>query len=131
MSKLILFQITEELTGTTDQALQEIKLNEYNDEVNKLWEKLMANEVQIVDQLEETIKEFERNMSDMVNDFVEHMQGIFGQQRDLENIQFEKLQELCMIILEKVMKNEVADDFPDDLRDVSRYKKSILVFKLK
>jgi hypothetical protein len=116
------------LTGTTDQALQEIKLNEYNDEVNKLWEKLMANEVQIVDQLEETIKEFERNVSDMVNDFVEHMQGIFGQQRDLENIQFEKLQELCMIILEKVMKNEVADDFPDDLRDVSRFKKIIFSF---
>ena len=89
----------------------------------------MANEVQIVDQLEETIKEFERNMSDMVNDFVEHVQGLFGQQRDIENIQFEKLQELCMLTLEKVMKNEISDDFPDDLRDVRLFlKQSTLLF---
>lgn len=81
----------------------------------------MANEVQIVDQLEETIKDFERNMSDMVSNFVEHMQGLFGQLRDLENIQFEKLQELCIITLEKVIKNEISDDFPEELRDVSIY----------
>ena len=57
-------------------------------------------------------------MSEMVNNFVEQIQGYFSQLRDLENIQFERLQELCLSTLEKVLKGEVNDDFPDDLRDV-------------
>ena len=57
-------------------------------------------------------------MSDLVNNFVEQMQGLFSQLRDLENIQFERLQELCIITLEKVMKGEVPEDFPEDLRDL-------------
>jgi len=70
--------------------------------------------------LKEIIKDFERNLSDLVNNFVEQIQGLFSQLRDLENIQFERLQELCLGTLEKVLKGEVADDFPDDLRDVIR-----------
>ena len=66
----------------------------------------------------EIIKDFERNLSDLVNNFVEQIQGLFSQLRDLENIQFERIQELCLSTLEKVLKGEVADDFPDDLRDV-------------
>lgn len=112
-------RITDELSASSEQGMQEVKLNEYNDEVNKLWEKLMMFEVQIVDQLEETIRDFERNMGDMVNNFVETMQGYFAQIRDLENIQFEKLQELSILTLERVIKNEVNDEFPEDLRDVS------------
>lgn len=115
----LFFQITEELNNSAlDQAMQEAKLSEYNDEVNKLWDKLMSLEVQVVDQLEEIIKDFERNLNDMVNNFVEQIQGLFSQLRDLENIQFEKLQELCLSTLERVIKGEVPDDFPDDLRDV-------------
>jgi hypothetical protein len=57
-------------------------------------------------------------MSEMVNNFVEQIQGLFSQIRDLENIQFERLQEMCLSTLEKVIKGEVADEFPDDLRDV-------------
>ncbi len=68
--------------------------------------------------IKEIIKDFERNLSDLVNNFVEQIQGLFSQLRDLENIQFERLQELCLGTLEKVLKGEVADDFPDDLRDV-------------
>ena len=120
------------------EKLQEAKLNEYNEEVMKLWDKLMSLEVLVVDQLEvwtkfnhdveylflinlfkkEIIKDFERNLSDLVNNFVEQIQGLFSQLRDLENIQFERLQELCLSTLEKVLKGEVTDDFPDDLRDV-------------
>ena len=59
-------------------------------------------------------------MSDLVNNFVEQMRGYFAQLRDLENIQFERLQELCIVTLEKVMKNEMPEDFAEDLRDVRR-----------
>lgn len=34
------------------EKLQEAKLNEYNEEVMKLWDKLMSLEVLVVDQLE-------------------------------------------------------------------------------
>jgi hypothetical protein len=40
------------LNNSSDQSIQEAKLNEYNDEVTKLWEKLMSLEVLVVDQLE-------------------------------------------------------------------------------
>ena len=45
-------QIIEELTNTQEQSIQESKLNEYGEEVNKLWEKLMYLEVAVVDQIE-------------------------------------------------------------------------------
>lgn len=45
-------QVTDELKNTSDQVAQEAKLNEYNSEVTKLWEKLMSLEVQVADQLE-------------------------------------------------------------------------------
>lgn len=110
--------IIDELNESQEQSIQEAKLSEYNEEVTKLWEKLMSLEVLVVDQLEEIIKDFERNMSEMVNNFVEQIQGLFSQIRDLENIQFERLQEICLSTLEKVIKGEIQDDFPDDLRDL-------------
>lgn len=122
-------KITDELnilSNGAEQASQEAKLNEYTDEVTKLWDKLMSLEVLVVDQLEEIIKDFERNLSDFVNNFVEQIQGLYAQLRDLENIQFERLQELCLGTLEKVLKGEVTDDFPDDLRDLFLDKDTIV-----
>jgi len=114
-----------------DETNQEQKLNEYGEEVNKLWEKLMYLEVVIVDQIESITSEFERNMSELVTNFVETIQGFFSQIRDLENIQFERLQELCLTMLEKVLKGEVPEDFSDDLKDVtnltSLFNKSIMI----
>jgi predicted transcriptional regulator len=57
-------------------------------------------------------------MSELVNNFVEQIQGLFSQVRELENVQFERLQEICLTTLEKVIKGEVPDEFSDDLRDV-------------
>lgn len=57
-------------------------------------------------------------MSELVTNFVEQIQGYFSQIRDLENVQFERLQELCLTMLEKVVKGEVPEDFSDDLKDV-------------
>lgn len=57
-------------------------------------------------------------MSELVTNFVEQIQGFFSQIRDLENIQFERLQELCLTMLEKVVKGEVPEDFSDELKDV-------------
>ena len=37
----------------------------------------MGLEMQLVDQLEETIKDFERNIADMMSQFVETVQGLY------------------------------------------------------
>uniref|UniRef100_A0A8D0BYG9 Dynein regulatory complex subunit 3 n=1 Tax=Salvator merianae TaxID=96440 RepID=A0A8D0BYG9_SALMN len=53
------------------------KLSEYNADIAKLVETLMSLEMQLVEQLEEVIKDFERNILDMVSTFIENEQGLY------------------------------------------------------
>uniref|UniRef100_H2Z571 Dynein regulatory complex subunit 3 n=1 Tax=Ciona savignyi TaxID=51511 RepID=H2Z571_CIOSA len=109
-------KLFSELLVTSDAVDQEQKMNEYHEDVNAIWDVLMGFEMQLVDQLEETIKDFERNMTDMTSQLVEYIQGLITQLRDLENAHNEKLLEMCMSVLEKVVKNEMDEELPDDLR---------------
>ena len=68
---------------------------------------------------QEAIKDFERNLADMVSGFIEHIQGLVAQCREFENQHNEKMLEIAIITLEKVVKNELDDEIPDDLREVS------------
>ena len=47
------------------------------------------------------------------------------QLRDLENAHNEKVSDMCVVTLEKLMKNEMEEDLPDDLRMVSSTGKEI------
>ena len=58
-------------------------------------------------------------MADMVGSFIETVQGHTTTMRDLENNHHQKLEEIAISTLEKVVKNELDDEVPDDLRDVS------------
>ena len=40
------------------------------------------------------------------------------QMRELEQVHNEKLQDIAVSTLEKIMKNELADELPDDVRMV-------------
>ena len=51
--------------------------NEYNAKVCELWDTLMGYEMRLVDQLEETINNFERNLADLIATFTEHIQGLY------------------------------------------------------
>ena len=57
-------------------------------------------------------------MSDLGASFMENIQGLMAQCRDLENQHHEKLMEMSIFTLEKVVKNELDDDIPDDLKEV-------------
>ncbi|XP_066292825.1 dynein regulatory complex subunit 3-like [Branchiostoma lanceolatum] len=105
-----------ELAQSSDQGHIDTSLEQHNKEIDKLWDSLMALEMQLVDQLEDTIKEFERNMADMVSTFVENVQALISQCRDLENTHNEKLLEVAIVTLEKMVKNELDDELPDDVR---------------
>ncbi|KAK6312234.1 hypothetical protein J4Q44_G00178980 [Coregonus suidteri] len=104
----------------TDTRLLEAQLNHCREEINQLCDSLMTQELQLVDQLEDIIKYFERNISDMVAGLKEYILyyliPTFAQCRDLENHHHEKLLEIAVTTLERVAKNELEEDMPDDVR---------------
>ncbi|XP_015264753.1 PREDICTED: leucine-rich repeat-containing protein 48 [Gekko japonicus] len=100
----------------SETEVLEARLQEYNDGITKLSETLMTMEMQLVDQLEEVIKDFERNISDLVSIFIENEQGLMAQCRDLENHHHEKLLEIAINTLEKIVKSELEEEIPDDVR---------------
>ncbi|XP_005092481.1 dynein regulatory complex subunit 3 isoform X2 [Aplysia californica] len=109
-------QVFIELQHMTDVKMVESKVQEYNNLVTGLWDKLMGLELQLVDQLEEVIKDFERNMQDLVSVFLENVQAYLTQAREHENAHNEKMLECASSTLEKAAKNELDEDMPDDLK---------------
>ncbi|KPP79748.1 leucine-rich repeat-containing protein 48-like [Scleropages formosus] len=96
---------------TTDPKLLEAQQKQHLDETCQLRDKLMILELQLVDQLEEIIKDFERNITDMVGGFIESL--TFAQCRDLENNHNERLQEIAVAALDKAAANELEEDMPE------------------
>ncbi|XP_062308146.1 dynein regulatory complex subunit 3 isoform X1 [Osmerus eperlanus] len=105
-----------EMQQATDMHLLEAQVMHCSEAISLLCDSLMTLELQLVDQLEDIIKDFERNITDMVAGFVEIVQGIFAQCRDLENHHHEKLLEIAVATLERVAKNELEEDMPYDVR---------------
>ncbi|XP_045149238.1 dynein regulatory complex subunit 3 [Echinops telfairi] len=94
----------------------EMKIVECGENITQLFNELMSLEMQLVEQLEETINMFERNIIDLVGLFIENVQGLMAQCRDLENHHHEKLLEIAINTLEKIVKGEFDEDLPDDVR---------------
>jgi hypothetical protein len=111
-------QIWQKLTETTDQSTADVLITEYHQNVNELWDTLMNFEMQLVEQLEDAIKEFERNMSDLVSTFTENIQALITQCRELENQHHERLLELSVNVLDKVIKSELDDEIADELNEL-------------
>ncbi|XP_077413709.1 dynein regulatory complex subunit 3 isoform X2 [Vanacampus margaritifer] len=85
-------------------------------EINVLCYNLMAVEFQLYSYLEETIKKFDNNISEMTGSFSETAQGIFVQCRELEDSHHQKVTKIAVTTLEVVAKGEAEDDLPDDVR---------------
>ena len=111
-------KVFDELQVETDPKLFETRLEVFRDEISKLWDALMSYEIQLVDQLDETIKDFERNIQDLTSSFIENVQALASQLRDLENQHNEKMLELGIVTLEKALKNELDADIPESLKDL-------------
>uniref|UniRef100_A0A8C0QRE7 Dynein regulatory complex subunit 3 n=1 Tax=Chelonoidis abingdonii TaxID=106734 RepID=A0A8C0QRE7_CHEAB len=62
--------------------------------------------------VKEIIKDFERNIADQVSTFIENVQGIYP----FENHHHEKLLEIAITTLEKIVKSEFDEEMPDDVR---------------
>ncbi|XP_059509953.1 dynein regulatory complex subunit 3 isoform X2 [Stegostoma tigrinum] len=105
-----------EIQHTNDSQLLEIMIREFRIEVDQLWNKLMNLEMQLVDQLEETMINFERNISEIVTSYVENVQALIAQCRDLENRHNENILEIAMSSYDKMGKNEGEEEMPEELR---------------
>lgn len=54
----------------------------------------------------------------MVSNFTESMRGNFSQIRELQAYFNESIVGLCTATVERIMKGELEDEFPDDTREV-------------
>lgn len=106
----------QELAQITDPKVIEQRVGDYNTVVTELWDKLMGYEMQLVDQLEEVIQNFERNMQDLVSIFFESLQGFLAQCRDIENMNNERMMEISQVTLDKVVKSEIDEEISEELR---------------
>ena len=109
-------RVLQELTQISDQRVLEQQISDYNKVISELWDKLMGYELQLVDQLEEVVKDFERNLQDMVSMFIESIMAFMSQARDLENTHHEKLSEIALPTVDKLAKNELDDEISEDVR---------------
>ncbi|KAJ1564306.1 Dynein regulatory complex subunit 3 [Cladochytrium tenue] len=103
-----------------DETLKELK-----DKTSLLSDFMMGLEMQLVEQFEETTKEFERNYTELCSGVNEHGQACFARLRELENEHHEKFTECVMQTYERFAKGEL-DDLDDDLRDVLGDKDSLV-----
>ncbi|XP_018414092.1 PREDICTED: dynein regulatory complex subunit 3 [Nanorana parkeri] len=109
-------ELFDELSQITDQQIVDTKTLQYSQDVTQLMDSLLTLELQLVDQLEEIIKEYERNISELVSTFLETVQGLMAQIRDLENHHHEKLLEFSINMLERVLKGEMDEEMSDEVR---------------
>eukprot|EP00064_Thunnus_orientalis_P002945 superscaffoldBa00000232_g2953 len=94
----------EELQHLSEPELLKVKVTQCNDEIDLLCNNLMELDFQLVSQLEDIIKKLDTNISDMVVIF------------NLEDDYNEKVREIAVATLEKVAKDKLEEDMPDDVR---------------
>ncbi|XP_022608371.1 dynein regulatory complex subunit 3 [Seriola dumerili] len=115
-----------ELQQLSDPDVVKVKISHYNDEISKLSNSLMSLEFQMVSQLEDIIKKLDINISEMVANFSETIQGMFAQCRDLEDNYNQNVRKIAVATLEKVAKDDLDDDIPDDVRSLFTDKDTVM-----
>lgn len=76
----------------------------------------MEIEVTLNEKIDETIKEFERYFSDMCASFLEYTSGQYTKIREIQALHNERMQEDSQVQLERFIKNDVPDDFSEEVR---------------
>nr|XP_057905016.1 dynein regulatory complex subunit 3 [Doryrhamphus excisus]XP_057905017.1 dynein regulatory complex subunit 3 [Doryrhamphus excisus]XP_057905018.1 dynein regulatory complex subunit 3 [Doryrhamphus excisus] len=109
-------QRIEELQELSDEKERKSKVDACHGEIKLLCYNLMTVEFQLYSHMEETIRKFDGNISEMTASFSETAQGIFVQCRDLEDSHHKNIQQIANTTLEMVAKGESEDDLPDDVR---------------
>ncbi|KAG8433350.1 hypothetical protein GDO86_017579 [Hymenochirus boettgeri] len=108
-------EILNELSQISDQEILDSKTMQYSEDINQLMDLLMMLELQLVEQTE-VIHTYSAAVSVVTIDVSLTSSLTMAQIRDLENHHHEKLLEISVNILEKVLKGEMDEEITDDLR---------------
>lgn len=96
-----------------DEALRELR-----DLTHALSDYLMGQEMIIIEQFEDVLKEFERNYIELCNSITENGTSTFARLRELEGESLEKFTEAIMAMYERFNKGDI-EEVDDEIRDVS------------
>ncbi|CAH8872027.1 unnamed protein product [Trichobilharzia szidati] len=118
-------KVFKDLLETDDAVKAEDDILDYNENVQKLWSQLMRNESILVEQIDELINEFELNLNDMINTFIENVEGHFTECRELQSQYHERLTDICPSILERFMRNDFQTEPSDALIAIFIDKESV------
>ncbi|KAK3520369.1 hypothetical protein QTP70_024051 [Hemibagrus guttatus] len=99
-------QVLAEMKQASDRSLLKDRVR---NEIMQIRDTLLTLEMQLVAQLEDITKDFERNITDMVGGFAEYC-------RDLENHHHENVLTIAVATLKRVAKNELDEDLPDEMQ---------------
>ncbi|KAG5443937.1 Dynein regulatory complex subunit 3 [Clonorchis sinensis] len=113
--KLYQKETLQELENLSDKVAFEEKMKDYNQRINALQYELMHNEFILVDQLEELIKDFELNMKDMIDSFIEHVEEHFVECREQQAQFNEKLTDLTSLVLDRFLRGDYTPNVSDQL----------------
>ncbi|KAJ3072838.1 Dynein regulatory complex subunit 3 [Podochytrium sp. JEL0797] len=118
--KLLRVLQTSRDTQEIDDSIKSLK-----EDTMKLSDELMSIEMQVVDQFEDTIKEFERNYTEHCSSVNEYGQSSFARMRDIENEFQERFSESILMTFERFSKGDL-DDIDDELRDILNDKDALV-----
>ncbi|XP_072771937.1 dynein regulatory complex subunit 3 isoform X1 [Nerophis lumbriciformis] len=109
-------QRIKELQELIDAKERKSQVDNCHKEINLLCYNLMTVEFQLYSHMEETIRKFDNNISEMTSSFSETAQGIFVHCRELEESHHKSIQQIANTTVEMVAKGESEDELPDDVR---------------
>ncbi|XP_035471315.2 dynein regulatory complex subunit 3 isoform X1 [Scophthalmus maximus] len=115
-----------ELHQLSDPDKLKVNLSQYNDDISQLCNSLMSLEYQLANQLEDIIEKLDINISDMVSNFTETVQGIFVECRALEDIYNKNIREIADATLKKVATESPEDDMPEEVKMLFSDKDSVM-----
>ncbi|KAJ3027082.1 UNVERIFIED_CONTAM: Dynein regulatory complex subunit 3 [Siphonaria sp. JEL0065] len=110
--KLLRVLQTSRDTKEIDDSIKTLK-----EDTLKLSDDLMAIEMQVVEQYEDVIKEFERNFTEQCSALNEYGQSSFARMRELENEYQERFSESILMTFERFSKGDL-EEIDDELRDI-------------
>lgn len=87
--------------------LQELK-EEFDASLDDLWKYLMTVETDLVDRIDESLGEFERNYRELIGVFMEQAMASFAKIREQQLEYFEKVKEVAVEVSEKIHKDDQA-----------------------
>ncbi|KAF8571322.1 hypothetical protein P879_01601 [Paragonimus westermani] len=118
-------ETAKELENNADTIMMEYTIKDYIERVQKLRYDLMHIEMTLVEQLDEVINEFNRNMKDMIDTFLEKVEEHFAECREQQSQFNERLTDISPSVLDRFLRTDSDVVASDDLLSIFGDKESL------